>query len=108
TSTNGATVDPRITLLAARAVTNPVQCDLVVKGTIAGEQRGGWLTGGSFQMDRQGEVLSDAAVRALANTPGQEMTFTCVPPGSGERIGVDRDEDGFYDRDELDAGSDPA
>jgi hypothetical protein len=47
-------------------------------------------------------------VRALANTPGQELTFTCVPPGSGERIGVDRDEDGFYDRDELDAGTDPA
>jgi hypothetical protein len=24
------------------------------------------------------------------------------------RVGVDRDEDGFFDRDELDAGSDPA
>jgi len=31
-----------------------------------------------------------------------------VPPGSGIRIGIDRDLDGFYDRDELDAGSDPA
>src|SRR5207249_3815272 len=31
-----------------------------------------------------------------------------VPPGSGQRVGIDRDEDGFFDRDELDAGSDPA
>ena len=31
-----------------------------------------------------------------------------MPPGSGTRIGVDRDEDGFLDRNELDAGTDPA
>ncbi len=31
-----------------------------------------------------------------------------MPPGSGRRIGVDRDEDGFFDRNELDAGTDPA
>jgi hypothetical protein len=31
-----------------------------------------------------------------------------VPPGSGTRIGVDRDGDGFFDRTELDAGSNPA
>ena len=30
-----------------------------------------------------------------------------MPPGSGARIGIDRDDDGFLDRDELDAGSDP-
>ena len=31
-----------------------------------------------------------------------------MPPGSGARIGVDRDDDGVLDRDELDAGTDPA
>jgi hypothetical protein len=31
-----------------------------------------------------------------------------VPKGTEQRIGVDEDEDGFFDRDELDAGSDPA
>jgi thrombospondin type 3 repeat protein len=36
------------------------------------------------------------------------VTFTCVPPGSGERIGVDRDGDGAWDGDERDAGTDPA
>jgi hypothetical protein len=30
-----------------------------------------------------------------------------VPPGSGTRFGVDRDEDGAFDRDELDQCSDP-
>jgi len=108
TSSNAAVANPRIDVLIARTSTSPVQCNLVVKGTIAGEQRGAWLTGGSFQTDRDVETLSDAALRALASTAGQELTYTCVPPGSGERIGVDRDEDGFFDRDELDAGSDPA
>ena len=35
------------------------------------------------------------------------MTFTCVPPGSGLRIGIDRDDDGIFDRDELDRCGDP-
>ena len=40
--------------------------------------------------------------------PGSELVFTVVPLGSEVRIGVDRDEDGHFDRDEIDAGSDPA
>ena len=107
TSTNGATVDPQITLMNARD--NAGECEVIVKGVVAGEARGAVrIAGGNFQTDRDGEVLTDAQVRALANTAGQELTYTCVPPGSGERMGIDRDEDGFLDRDELDAGSDPA
>jgi hypothetical protein len=88
-------------------------CDLVVKGTVGGQARS-WLRVGTgltdaFQADRGGEpTLTRAQLAALANTPGQELTYTCVPPGSGVRVGLDRDEDGWYDRDELDAGSDPA
>jgi hypothetical protein len=26
------------------------------------------------------------------------VTFTCVPPGNGTRIGIDRDADGIPDR----------
>jgi hypothetical protein len=33
-----------------------------------------------------GTTRSDSALRALANTPGQEVTYTCTPPGSGKRI----------------------
>jgi YVTN family beta-propeller protein len=108
TNTNGATVGPRIDLLIARAAA--ADCDLVVKGTSAGLQRGWHRTAaGTFRSDRAAEpLLSDAALRAVAATAGQQLTYTAVPPGSGVRIGVDRDEDGYFDRDELDAGSDPA
>jgi YVTN family beta-propeller protein len=106
TSSNAATVSPRLALLNSQAPTN---CDLVVKGTVNGEQRGWYKTAVGFRSDRAAEpLLSDVALRALAATPGQDLTYTCVPPGSGERIGVDRDADTYFDRDELDAGSDPA
>jgi DNA-binding beta-propeller fold protein YncE len=105
---NAGVAGPRIDVLAGRAAAG--DCDLIVKGAVAGEARG-WrrLAGGAFQGDRQAEApLADAVLRALAASSGQELTYTCVPPGAGTRAGVDRDEDGFYDRDELDAGSDPA
>jgi YVTN family beta-propeller protein len=107
TSSNGATVDPRITLLVQRA--NAGECELVAKGRVGGEERGYLMINDSFVSDRTAEpALSDAALRALADTAGQEVTFTCVPPGSGVRIGIDRDGDSYADGDEVDGGSDPA
>jgi YVTN family beta-propeller protein len=107
TRTNAATVGARIDLMIARAALN--ECDLVVKGVVGGEPRGAFRkNSGNFQLDRADDpVVTDAALRALAATPGQELTYTCVPQGGGERAGVDRDEDGYYDADEADAGSDP-
>jgi hypothetical protein len=108
TSTNAGVAGPRIDLLIARAAAG--ECELTVKGTLGGQQRG-WLrqAGGTFTSDRASEgALTDAQLRAQAATLGQERTYLCVPPGSGTRVGIDRDEDGFRDRDELDAGSDPA
>jgi DNA-binding beta-propeller fold protein YncE len=104
-------VEARIALLVERAEVVPPECDLVVKGSHNGEARG-WsyqpLTD-TFQSDRAAEPpLADAQLRQIAAVPGQQLTYTCVPPGSGLRIGVDCDEDGAFDRDELDAGSDPA
>jgi len=29
-------------------------------------------------------AISDATLRALATTPGQEVTYTCLPPGWGK------------------------
>ncbi|HVM96758.1 MAG TPA: hypothetical protein VMT89_10230, partial [Candidatus Acidoferrales bacterium] len=118
-STNAATVGPRVDLMLARAMTDYVligqpgakECDLVVKATIDGEARGYLLnaTFGLFRSDRAAEpMLSDGQLRAFASTPGQELTYTCAAPGSGWRLGLDRDGDGFLDRDELDAGSDVA
>jgi len=119
TSSNAAVVNTRINLLIARATTNFVlfgmpgakECDLVVKGTVGGEQRSYLFmpASGRFQPDRAAEAtLPDATLRAFASTPGQELTYTCTPPGSGTRMGLDRDEDGVFDADEVDAGTDPA
>lgn len=111
-STNADTVAPRIDLLIQRASTpfplvgepGARECDLVVKGTVAGEARG-WLydpTSGTFLPDAASDPpRSDAELRALSAVPGQELTFTCAPPGSGARMGIDRDLDGILDRDEA-------
>jgi len=83
------------------------ECDLIAKGVLAGEARG-WVmnSNGQFTGDRASETpYSIAQLFQIARTAGQEVTFTCVPPGAGIRMGIDRDEDGIYDRDELAAAS---
>jgi hypothetical protein len=102
TSTNSATAGPRIDLLIARAALN--ECDLVVKGNRGGVTRGAVRqSNGLFKTDRASDAqMTDAQVRSFAATPGQEITYTCVPPGSGTRIGIDRDLDGCLDQDDLD------
>ncbi|MEW6271507.1 MAG: hypothetical protein AB1689_19670, partial [Thermodesulfobacteriota bacterium] len=119
TSSNGAVANPRIDLLLQRAAapfTSKIlggavtECDVVVKGNVGAQPRG-WMrtAAGTFKSDKAAEPqLADAALRALASTAGQELTYTCAPPGSGTRMGIDRDEDGHLDGDELDAGSNPA
>ena len=82
----------------------------MVKGNVGGIARGYLFDPAldRYQSDRAQEPkLDDAALRALAASSGQELTFTCAPPGSGTRIALDRDGDSFFDRDEIDFGSDP-
>jgi hypothetical protein len=84
------------------------QVGLVAKGRQAGLARGWYYVGSDvFQSDRRKHTLTRTELEALA-APGSELTFTVVPKVSDRRIGVDRDSDGWFDRDELDAGSDPA
>jgi YVTN family beta-propeller protein len=100
TSSNGGTVGSRIDLLVARAALN--ECELVVKGNLGGVQRG-WLrlANGTFRSDRAADAtLTDTQLRAQAAAAGQERTYTCVPFGSGTRIGIDRDLDGCLDFDD--------
>ena len=71
------------------------------------EEEGFLWSGGAFVRNRSnGSSLSDAALRDLAknNSP---VTYTCVPPGSGTRIGIDNDGDGYLDGDEIDASTNP-
>jgi hypothetical protein len=39
---------------------------------------------------QDGTTRTDAALRALAKNAGQEVTYTCTPPGSGNRVAFDR------------------
>ena len=98
---NAALITQMLTLANAGSV------GLVVKGMQNGEQRGWMLIGGRFQSDRRAESITPSNLLARAAV-GSELTYTVVPAGSQERIGVDRDADGFYDGDEMDAGSDAA
>jgi hypothetical protein len=104
---DSATAD-RLDLLLARADLG--ECDVVVKGMVAGEARGALYAGaGAFVTDRATDgTLSAAALIAVAATPGQEQTFTVVPPGNGRRAAIDRDLDGALFRYELDSGSSPS
>ena len=102
-----AFVGHRIDLMRARA--DAGECDLVVKGNSNGRELGFLYAGGQFEQNRSSRpMLSDAAVRAIADHPNQELTYTCVPPGSGVRMALDRDLDGSLDGDEEAAGTDPA
>ena len=107
TATSGADVAARIDLFLARAAQH--DCDVVVKGLLDGRMRG-WVRtdAGTFRSDFAAEPeLADAPLRALATAPGRSFTYTCVPPGSGARIGIDHDGDGFPDLTEVDEESDP-
>jgi YVTN family beta-propeller protein len=118
-STNAAIVGFRIDTLIQRAnaaFTSEVlggavtECDLIVTGVVSGEMRGWVLNAdGTFTPDRAGDpALTDEEVRSLAATPGQEASYTCVPPGSGIRMGIDRDEDGVLNGDESKDSSSPS
>jgi hypothetical protein len=93
-------------ILLANSATSRV--DLVVRGEMDGLQRGWVLNRGPvrFQSDRNGETMTTSQLSLLANT-NNPLTYTLVPRGAGFRIGVDRDEDGFFDRTEIEYGSDP-
>ncbi|MFO0857481.1 MAG: hypothetical protein U0640_09030 [Phycisphaerales bacterium] len=107
TNNSDTTLLSRLTTFLAEA--NLGRVSLVVKGRVAGQMRGWYLSSANtMRSDRASEpLLAETSLRALAAT-GSELTYTVVPTITAARIGVDRDTDGYFDRDELDAGSNPA
>jgi DNA-binding beta-propeller fold protein YncE len=107
TASSSAAVVARVQLLRQRA--DAGECDLVAKTELTGAEAGFLYVGsGLFRTGRRALPPIDEAVLRLLAQVGRPVTYTCVPPGSGQRIGVDRDGDGFWDGDERDAHSDPA
>jgi DNA-binding beta-propeller fold protein YncE len=98
----------RINLLRARA--EAFECDLVAKLGGGSTEEGFFYVRASdnFRRDRQAApALSEAGLRQYALSRNEALTYTCVPPGSGQRIGIDRDADGALDGDEIAGGSNP-
>ncbi len=119
----------RITLLDTRAAASfdskvlggaVTECDVVAKTVEGGSEKGYVrLSNGTYLPDDNGAAITKEALRLKADPGGdaQTITYTAVPPGSGTRAGVDRDEDTllngvetntgtFVDAD--DTGTDPA
>ena len=101
-SNSGSDVDARIDLLIAGS-NRPfrskfvgglvTECDVVVHGLINNEHRSWRHTQNlNFEGD-DGVFINAVTLRNLSNTPGNWLTYTCAPPGSGIRAGVDRDRD---------------
>jgi hypothetical protein len=97
TSANSGAVGPRIDLLIERAAApftskvlngDVTECDLVAQVVRQGRIMGYLYNpaASNFIPDDGSAPLSDASLRALAATPGQEVTYTAATPGSGARI----------------------
>ena len=94
-STSNTAAHNRADLILARGVAG--DSDIVIKANIGGNQRGAWRpqgAGGNFIFD--GADLGSQPEATFRNDiliAGESLSYTAVPPGDGERIGIDRDQD---------------
>ncbi|MGY0218354.1 YncE family protein [Endozoicomonadaceae bacterium StTr2] len=80
---------------------NVKECELVARGVINGQSVGYLYDANrkTYQTDRENErAVSSEALQNLATSGSNTLTFTCVPPGSGIRIALDRDLNGILNR----------
>jgi DNA-binding beta-propeller fold protein YncE len=106
TQANAAATQPRVDLLLSLATLG--DCELVAKIGLPAREKGFLYdaASGRFVSDESGAAsLSAAALQQQA--ANRELTYTAVPIGSGRRIGIDADLDGYLDGDEIENGSDP-
>ncbi len=100
-----ADVNDRITLIDDRAAAPfesgvlgglVTECDAIAKTVEGGVEKGyARIANGTYLPDDNGPAISEASLRAKADPVGdaQTITYTAVPPGSGIRMGIDRDQD---------------
>jgi YVTN family beta-propeller protein len=97
TSTNASVAGPRIDLLLKRAAAPfqskslggaVLECNVVAQVVENGAMKSYLYNPatGNFSLPNSATAISDAMLRAVASTPGQEVTYTAWPPGSGVRV----------------------
>lgn len=102
--------DPTALALLNSLVTqaNAGSIALIARRYEAGGARGYvYATQGVWLSDRENVPSTTDALRTGASAAAP-VTFIAVPIGAQFRMGVDRDADGYFDRDEADRGSNPA
>jgi hypothetical protein len=94
TLSSSADLNQRLDLLEARAkVTSPrPECDLVVRGLLDGVRISAAYDGDSY-LDTAGQQWRSDQLRRRAARAGNALTFSCLPPGSGSRVALDRPAD---------------
>jgi DNA-binding beta-propeller fold protein YncE len=95
TEDNKHTTSARLNLLMDRA--NVGECDLIAKRKYKYREQGFVYQQGKFKPDSS--KLPELSLAQLTSSDDHAITFTCTPPGSGVRMGIDRDEDGILDGD---------
>jgi hypothetical protein len=97
---NTAAANNRIDLLLQRA--DAGECDVVAKTRVFGEEIGFLYVGaGQFLAGKSAiGTIPRSLLTLVAAAPNGSVTFTAVPPGTGMRIGIDRDDDGHFDCDD--------
>jgi len=80
---------------------------VIASGVVNGLDRSFYYLGNdAVSADRQFDLISTVELVAAASS-ATPVVWTAVPAGSEVRMGVDRDGDGVFDRDELDHDKDP-
>lgn len=103
---NSSSVTTVISLLEARAATDPADCDLIVRGKVGGQDRSYQFSPvpKTYRSEKTADgALSRAALLALL-TGNDSVTFVGTLPGAGPRLSVDEDEDGFLNGDDPNPG----
>jgi YVTN family beta-propeller protein len=105
TTSNGTATEPRADLMEQRAGINynsliaggnVPECEMIAKAANGGDRIGYWRFQDNNFRDDTNNTVSFNALKSLA-TDANPITFSCVPPGSGERLGINRDEDVVLD-----------
>jgi DNA-binding beta-propeller fold protein YncE len=92
----------RIDFMISNAQKSGSRVDLIVHSA----SRSWFMTNANFTADKFGITNSISELMALA-TADSPVIFTLVPRGSGVRLALDRDEDGFFNQSEIEAAADP-